>query len=302
MIRIGAVDIDTSHPKGFAEVMNKLGRAKYTCVYNSGFRSDDYVQQFMAEFNIPVRHHSLEKMAKEIDIAFIHSCNWEKHIELARPFVEAGIPVMIDKPVVGNLRDCNILESWVKAGAVILGGSSFRYAYEFVEFMARHENDRGRLLSLSGFIGVDEFNYGIHVIEALAAFVPTGAHSVRCIFNEGTELYHLKYKNGVNAVYHLCSGIWRPLTMVVTTNKGSFVLSPATDKIYEAMLTRIFDFIKNKSSIAGINELTESIKIALAARNSREQGDIEIKLEDLRLDDSGYDGFAFEACYANAAR
>lgn len=48
MIRIGAVNIDTSHPLGFGEVMEKSNRARYVGVYNDSFRSDSEVASFEA--------------------------------------------------------------------------------------------------------------------------------------------------------------------------------------------------------------------------------------------------------------
>ena len=47
MIRIGAVNIDTSHPLGFGEVMEKDDRARYVGVYNDSFRPDSEVEGFI---------------------------------------------------------------------------------------------------------------------------------------------------------------------------------------------------------------------------------------------------------------
>ena len=41
MIRIGAVNIDTSHPLGFGEALEQMGRAKYVGVYNDSFRGKE---------------------------------------------------------------------------------------------------------------------------------------------------------------------------------------------------------------------------------------------------------------------
>ena len=60
-------------------------------------------------------------MAKNIDVAFIQSCDWDRHIELSKPFIDAGVPVFIDKPIVGNMHDVKIIEDWAKQGKVILG-------------------------------------------------------------------------------------------------------------------------------------------------------------------------------------
>ena len=52
MIRIGAVNIDTSHPLGFGEVMEKDDRARYVGVYNDSFRPDSEVEGFIRRFGL----------------------------------------------------------------------------------------------------------------------------------------------------------------------------------------------------------------------------------------------------------
>lgn len=298
MIRIGAVDIDTSHPKCFGEILRKGDLAAYTCVYNKGFRSSEYVQQFMKENNITIRHDHLKKMAAEIDIAFIHSCNWNKHLDLAMPFLDAGKPVFIDKPIVGNLRDCVKLETLAAKGAKIMGGSAVRYCREFTEFLAKPIEERGEIIALFGSNGVDEFNYGIHVIEALSALAQSPAHSVQCITNDRVEIYRVKFKNGITGVYQLCTGIWRPISIVVTTTKGTFQMEPKGEILYSYLLERIFNHLSGGTPMADVASLTDCTRIALAGRYSREHGNIEVKPEDLCIDASGYDGDSFEAYYA----
>ena len=210
MYKVGAVNIDTSHPIEFAKIMKQLGRAQYHGVYNSGFRTKAYIEKFMKDNHIFSLYDNLKTMAEEVDIAFIHDCNWDKHLELAMPFINAGKPVFIDKPIVGNLQDCNKVEQLVKQGAIILGASSFRYCYEFQDFNNKPETERGKILSLIGTIGVDEFNYGVHIVEALGNFVPNGAQQVRCIYDRSVIIYQVEYENDVNAIFQLCPGIWRP--------------------------------------------------------------------------------------------
>ena len=40
MVRIGCINIDTSHPRAFNEIFCRGDRARYVAVYNDGFRSD----------------------------------------------------------------------------------------------------------------------------------------------------------------------------------------------------------------------------------------------------------------------
>lgn len=171
MFRIGTVNIDTSHAPSFAEILQKGDVARYTCVYNDGFRTDEEVDAFITRFGLEKRYTSLEEMAGNVDIAFIQGCDWDRHLALAEPFVKAGVPVFIDKPIVGNLRDCHTLEAWAASGAVILGTSALRYTYEHDDFFSVPAADRGDIVHVTTSVGVDEFNYAIHAVESIMGFM-----------------------------------------------------------------------------------------------------------------------------------
>ena len=46
MIKIGAINIDVSHPLAFSAVLHDSERARYTAVFNDGFREFDEVEGF----------------------------------------------------------------------------------------------------------------------------------------------------------------------------------------------------------------------------------------------------------------
>jgi hypothetical protein len=76
MIRIGAVNIDTSHPLGFGEEFEKDTRAKYVGVYNDSFRNDDEVNGFVKRFGLERRCATMDELVEMSDIGMIHGCNW----------------------------------------------------------------------------------------------------------------------------------------------------------------------------------------------------------------------------------
>jgi Predicted dehydrogenases and related proteins len=308
MIRIGCVNIDVSHPKAFCDYLMKGSRARYTGVYNDGFRGDDEVDAFISQYNIEKRYYSLAEMAGNVDIGFIQGCNWDKHIEYAKPFIDRGKPVFIDKPIAGSLRDCMALEKLASEGKVILGSSSVRYAFEIQEFLAKPEEERGKILNIFGTAGVDEFNYAIHIVEGICSLNGSGAVSVRFIGRSSMEgkvceSFFIRFSNGVTAVYNTFQGTWMPFDMVIMTTKTSYSFRIDSNRIYGAMLDRICDFMETgKKTIAPVSDITESIKIMLAARISRERNGEEIMLSDIPVDDPGYDGYKFEKEYAASAR
>jgi len=302
MIRIGVVNIDISHPRTFATLLHQENRARYVAIYNDGFRTDEEVAAFMKEFALEKRCATLEELADAVDIAFIQSCNWDRHLELAKPIIARGKPVFLDKPIVGNLRDCFELEDLAKHGARIFGSSSLRYAEEYRNFISIPENERGKIISVFTACGVDEFNYGVHLMEGIHGMLGPGAHSVQFMgggHRDGmyTESYFVKWQNGVSVIYQTLTGSWQPFEVVIQTTRGTTRFQVDTSRIYKSMLDRICDAFESGKELTPISHLTETIKIYLAGKKSRVRRSEEIKLDALELADPGFDGHAFERAY-----
>src|SRR5690554_1529726 len=103
------VDLDTSHPATWFPVIRELGH-DVIGVYDGGtVYPDGFAKQFAAERGIENVFSSLEEMAEAVDVAIIHSCNWDLHIDRALPFVSAGKGLLIDKPLAGKPYDLHKL-------------------------------------------------------------------------------------------------------------------------------------------------------------------------------------------------
>ncbi|MDD3805843.1 MAG: Gfo/Idh/MocA family oxidoreductase [bacterium] len=308
MIRIGIINIDTSHPITFAEYLKKGKRARYTAIYNDGFRSEAEVEGFISKYGLERRCSSIEELADCVDIGFVQGCNWDRHLSQAKLFLAGGKPVFIDKPIVGSLSDCLKLEELVAGGAVVLGSSSVRYANEITEFMSIPEEERGKVLNIYGTAGVDEFNYAIHIVEAIDALAGADALSTRFIGRgrldgKVCETFFVTFDNGITAAYNTCHGLWQPFEVVVMTTKTVHQFGIDNKKLYGALLDRICDYMETGANrLAPVSRLTHAVKIMLAGRLSRENGGREVLLRNISENDPGFDGDKFEREYAAAAQ
>lgn len=307
MIRIGAINIDTSHPLGFGEALEKIGGAKYVGVYNDSFRGDDEVNGFIRRFKLEKRCSSLEELADMCDIGFIHSCNWDEHLTLAQPFFKKDKPVFIDKPMVGNEKDCRIIEELSKEGNLIIGSSSARYCYEIRDYLKIPIEERGETIQLFGTSGVDEFNYGIHIVEAAGAILGTGADWVKYmgtsnISGKTCDSYYVQYKNGKSFIYNTMSGIWQPFTLTIMTSTTTHQIEIDSSKLYQALLEEIIKKMMGQPSlIADTSAIIESSRIMLAGKSSKLQNGSMFKVADLTENSPTYDGRTFYEEYSKAA-
>ncbi len=309
MFRIGTVNIDTSHAPSFAEILLKGDEGRYTAIYNDAFRTDEEVKTFIETFGLEARYQDLSEMAKNIDIAFIQSCNWDNHVAQAMPFIEAGVPVFIDKPIAGNLKDLKIFEKLAEEGKTILGTSAMRYTYEHESFFAIPAEERGDIVHISVMVGVDEFNYAIHAVESVMGFlgdvnpVSTRYMGTGLVGETPCDSYYVRFENGVTACYHICKKGWQPSTALVMTTKTSYAYKIDSSKVYEAMLKQVCAYMAGKpNKLATVKQMTDSVKLMLAGIKSQANGGTEEKIADLRETDPSFDGAAFEVFYAESQR
>ncbi|MBI4028418.1 MAG: Gfo/Idh/MocA family oxidoreductase [Verrucomicrobia bacterium] len=85
---------------------------------------------------------SLKEMAKDIDAAFIADCGGDgaDHVQLARPFLERGIPTYVDKPFANNLQDARILLNLAKKHRTsVMSASLLEHLPVVKRFRARFE-------------------------------------------------------------------------------------------------------------------------------------------------------------------
>ncbi|MBW2154902.1 MAG: Gfo/Idh/MocA family oxidoreductase, partial [Deltaproteobacteria bacterium] len=272
-----------------------------------GFRTDEEVREFMEANGVERRYDSIESLAENVDIGFIHSCNWDKHLAQAMPFIKAGKAVFLDKPIVGNLKDCLQLEKLADEGALILGSSASRYCDQIREFAEIPTEERGEIISITGLCGVDDFGYGIHAIEAMSGITGPGIVSAcfrsRISLNEiNSDQYILERGDGITMVLHLMSGVWLPQAFTVTTTKSVYTIQPDLFNVYPPMLEAVCDQLENRKKMASVAEMTENVKAHLAAKKSRENGGEVVILSELEPDETGFDGNRYEEEYIATVR
>lgn len=307
MIRVGAVNIDTSHPMGFAEAMKKDGRMGYVGVYNDSFRCDAEVEGFITRYGLEKRCADLEELARMCDVGFIHGCNWDDHLRCARPFLACGKPVFIDKPMVGSASDCRQVRELAKAGAVILGASSARYAGEIQDFLNRDPSERGNIVTVYGTAGVDEFNYGIHIVEAIGGIMGQGADYVKYIGSgerdgQTGKSFYVHFQDGRSAMYTTLTGSWQRFALQVLTTRTTCQLLIDPAGTYDALIGQIANYMEGKPHLlAGPEALLESVEIMLAGAVSSMAGGKAVRLDSLEKGNACFDGTKFREGYCEAS-
>jgi predicted dehydrogenase len=86
------------------------------CIGDGGFTAEHVAKCSL----IP---HVVEKptdVIGHVDAVVVATDIGSEHVNRARPFIEAGLPVFIDKPLTDNAPDLKIFKDWVASGRPIM--------------------------------------------------------------------------------------------------------------------------------------------------------------------------------------
>jgi hypothetical protein len=300
MIRIGLVDLDTSHPRAFTRILRDMPGVTVAALWDGrDVWPDGYDAAFAAEEKIPVVCSRLEEMPDHVDAAMIHGTNWDTHLEKALPFLKEGKPVLIDKPIVGRERDCvSLLELQARYGTPVYGGSSLRYAAEVTALRERIGSRTGLHMIVASGPG-DFFSYGIHTTEMLQGCIGTGIRSVRCAAGHRGPLFRVTYDDGFAALLQLQTPHYE-WSLAAYTGSGLQTTVVNPDRLYEPFLKEFIASIGGAPAADRLTGPVEAVRVHLAAAIALTTGD-EVFLDRLPAD-AAFDGAAFAAAYAAEKR
>ncbi len=110
-----------------------------------------------------------EDMIGEIDAVLLARDDTESHLPISLPFLKAGIPVYIDKPIATDCKTLDTILQHEQYPGQIFSCSALRFAKEF-NLSSNPENpepELGHIGYVEATIGKDWEKYGVHLIDPI---------------------------------------------------------------------------------------------------------------------------------------
>ncbi len=196
-LRLGIIGMDTSHAPAFTRLLNdtnsadRVPGARVVAAFkdfspdleSSRTRVDGYTEELVGKWGVKL-HDSIESMCREVDAVLIESVDGRRHLEQARPVIEAGKPLYIDKPMAASLKDVvEIFRLARERGVPVFSASSLRFG---TKTQAVRNGAIGPVLEAETFspspidpTHPDLFWYGIHGVESLFTVMGPDCEAVR---------------------------------------------------------------------------------------------------------------------------
>ncbi|MEZ8221990.1 Oxidoreductase family, NAD-binding Rossmann fold [Candidatus Fervidibacteria bacterium JGI MDM2 JNZ-1-D12] len=298
MVRVGIVDTDTSHAVEFTKRLNHIGIAEDQWV--DGARvvaawtapSAIVPQERHREYNRILRKElsvqfvdNLDELRNLVDAVMVLSQDGSVHLERAKPFLEAGMPVFVDKPFACSLHDALLMaEIASKHDAPLFSSSSLRYALE-VQRVHEQEQEWGKVVAADAFSPAPThprnpglFHYGIHGVETLFALMGKGCRRVRCFYRDDGEVVVGDWEDGRIGIMRGIRRGAHAYGFTVICERQAWATMIDVRFIYRELLKQVVAMFQTCKPPLDISETLQIVAFIEGARKSAEQDGIPVDL------------------------
>ena len=214
-----------------------------------------------------------EDVIGKVDAVIISTDDGDDHVRRARPFIELGLPIFVDKPMTTNVADLRQFLAWNREGKTILSTSGMRYAPE----MCLNETQRahlGDLRWITSFTCKTWERYGIHALEAVEPLLGVGFESVQAHADAGGDVMHITHRSGVRltiGALHDAYGSFGAVHLYGTKGDLAFKLAD-TYSAFRAQLVAFIEMLRTDVRPLPFVETVELMAVIIAGRRSKEHG------------------------------
>lgn len=223
-----------------------------------------------------------EDVIGHVDAVIISTDEGDDHVRRVAPFIAAGLPVFVDKPLASNLSDLKQFIRWQEAGHKILSTSGLRYAPE-MKLIPERSADIGEWRWLTSFTCKTWERYGIHALEAVYPQVGPGFVSAQTIAQAGSDVVHLTHQSGVQitvAAIHDAYGSFGNVHVYGT--KGQLAINlKDTYTAFRGQLVAFIEMLKTGRAPFAFEQTIELMTIIIAGIRSRDQKGRVVLLEEI---------------------
>ncbi|MCJ8323657.1 MAG: Gfo/Idh/MocA family oxidoreductase [Rhizobiales bacterium] len=218
----------------------------------------------------------------QVDAVLIATDKGEEHVERCRPFIEAGIPVFIDKPLCNNRADLKQFSEWAAEGKLFISSSAMRFAKEFEPYH-RATHELGALRYINFTMAKSWETYGIHSLEAIYPIVGPGFISVQNTGEKDRNILHLKHRGAIDInivnIYDLAGGAG--MMTLAGTHGGKQLKMTDSYYAFKTQLQSYVDYLRTGVPPVPWQETKELMQLVIAGIESRERDGATIYLKDL---------------------
>ena len=214
-MRIGIIGSENTHTAAIAKTLNVDKEVPGFEVTHVWGETPEFAKKAAEEGAIPNIVENPTDMLGKVDAVLVDHRHGKYHLEAVRPFVEAGIPVFVDKPFTTDLKEGIAFVRMAKKLKVPITSYSAVSLQQSAEQFKADLEKIGPLRSLvtSGPVDIDSqwggvFFYGIHQVDLICNLISATPLVVSTLKNGKDAVATITYDDGSFAVMHCFKEKW----------------------------------------------------------------------------------------------
>ena len=247
MKRLGIIGSENSHTAAIAKELNiELSFPEFRVTHVWG-ETEEFARKAAAAGQIPNIVASPEEMLGKVDAIMCDHRDGKYHVAAVTPFVKAGVPVFVDKPISTSLAEAKRFLRLRRRKKVPVTTMSSVPHQACIAGIRQGLQATGtlRCLHLSGpgdpkspYGGI--FFYGIHQVDLMVELLGTEAQWVSAHLNGSAFSAIVAYPGDVMATVSMPGGGVKPFAVSAVGSAGLFQQAVVTDANMYRTTTGIF--------------------------------------------------------------
>lgn len=178
-------------------------------------------ERIAAASHIPNVVDDYREMVGAIDGLLLARDDSLQHARFAEPFLRAGIPVYIDKPLAITRDDAAHLLSLRQFSGQIFSCSALRYAKE-LSLLPSEREQIGRIRHILATVPKDWDRYAIHALEPALLLIPDRGERIACRRTQigFTSSLSVEFSGGQSLTIHAMGNLAAPIALSVMGESG----------------------------------------------------------------------------------
>ncbi len=282
-MRIGIIGAENSHSAAIARTLNVKKCVRGVSVTAIWGETDAFARAAAEKGAIPNIVKTPRQMLGDIDGLIVDHRHARHHLKAARPFLEAGIPVFVDKPFCYRSREGkDFLDLARKTKTPVTSYSAVPIQKSFAAF-------RKKIATLGDLAGGATFGhcdlrspyggvffYGVHQVEMAGEIFGYNVKSVHITQNRECSTGQLLYASGVAVTLHFFKQARPKFALSVVGSKGIRHQEIASDPDpYLGGIKRFTAMFRTRREPRPHNDILQTVRILEALERSVKSGRIE---------------------------
>lgn len=255
--------------------------AKITHICCTGYAQREMAEKMAKASNIPNVVDDPLEMLGQVDAVICATDIGAEHVERCKPFLDAGIPMFIDKPLIDNEEDLKTFIKWREEGKKFISSSCMRYCKEYEPYYNGQTYELGKLMYICSPMSKKYETYGIHALEAMYPVLGPGFISAQ---NTGTyeqAMVHLKHESGCCVDIPMGIGMSGAGMTLIGTAGSCYLTVADSYYAFKKQLDLFVHWLRTGEEPVPFENTVELMKLVIAGLRSREEGGRVVELSEI---------------------